>query len=183
MNAAASATTGPSGPLSGRTSAAISPFGPGPKRTSTNWPGRNSVMPNRRSVSIWTKISGVPSPRVRKPKPRSRLNHFTCARSRPLVGRHGNMGPRRRHLRRMDRRRFIHAEDAERLQALGPRQHLADDARAFIGGLIAVAAQAGHVQQHVGHAVVGNDEAVTLGDIEPFDDAGDFDDRAPRPRR
>ena len=71
--------------LPGRTSAAISPFGPGPKRTSTNWPGRNSVMPNRRNVSMWTKISGVPSPRVRKPKPRSRLNHFTWARSSPLV--------------------------------------------------------------------------------------------------
>jgi hypothetical protein len=34
----------------------------------------------------WTKMSSVPSPRVRKPKPRSLLNHFTCARSRPLVG-------------------------------------------------------------------------------------------------
>ena len=47
---------------------------------------------------------------------------------------------------------------------------------AFIGGLIAVAAQTGDVQQHVGHAVVGNDEAVALGDIEPFDDAGYLDD-------
>ena len=62
------------------------PFGPGPKRTSTVWPGRSSVMPKRRSVSMWTKMSGVPSPRVRKPKPRSRLNHFTTARSSPLVG-------------------------------------------------------------------------------------------------
>src|SRR5260221_437708 len=33
-----------------------------------------------------TKMSGVPSPQVRKPKPRSRLNHLTCARSSPLVG-------------------------------------------------------------------------------------------------
>src|SRR6516164_3225920 len=31
-------------------------------------------------------MSGVPAPRVRNPKPRSRLNHFTCARSSPLVG-------------------------------------------------------------------------------------------------
>src|ERR671936_707464 len=31
-------------------------------------------------------MSGVPSPRVRNPKPRSRLNHLTCALSRPLVG-------------------------------------------------------------------------------------------------
>jgi hypothetical protein len=43
-------------------------------------------MPYRRNVSMCTKMSGVPSPRVRKPNPRSRLNHFTCARSRPLVG-------------------------------------------------------------------------------------------------
>jgi hypothetical protein len=48
------------------------------------------------------------------------------------------MGSRRWHLRRMDRRRFIHGDDAEGLQALWPRQNLADYARAFIGGLIAV---------------------------------------------
>src|SRR6476619_5656435 len=75
----------PCGTPSGRTSAAINPFGPGPKRTSTYCPGRNSVSPKRRSVSMCTKISSVPSPRVRKPNPRSRLNHFTCARSSPLV--------------------------------------------------------------------------------------------------
>ena len=121
-------------------------------------------------------MSGVPSPRVRKPKPRSRLNHFTCARSRPLVGatvtwvRGGGI------CAGWIGRRFIHAEDAKRLQALGPRQHFAHDARAFIRRLVAVAAQAGHVQQHVGHAVVGNDEAVTLGDIKPFDNARHFDD-------
>ena len=91
-------------------------------------------------------------------------------------GRHSNMGSRRRHLRRMDRRRFVHGDDAERLQTLWPRKHLADDARALIGGLKAVAAQAGHMQQHIRHAVVGNDEAVTLGDIEPLDDAGNFND-------
>ena len=72
----------------------------------------------------------------------------------------------------MHRGRLVHRDDAEGLQALGPLQHLADDARALIGGLEAVAAQAGHVQQHVRHAVVGNDEAETLGDVEPLDDAG-----------
>ena len=40
----------------------------------------------------------------------------------------------------------------------------------------AVTAQAGHVQQHVGHAVVGNDEAKSLGDVEPFDDARQLDE-------
>jgi len=56
----------PPGP-SGLISAAIRPLGPLPKRTSTVCPGRNSVMPKRRRVSMWTKISSVPSPRVRKP--------------------------------------------------------------------------------------------------------------------
>ena len=94
----------------------------------------------------------------------------------PAGRRHRDVGARRRQLRRMDRRRLVHREDAEALQALRPLQHLADDARAFVGGLEAVAAQAGHVQQHVRHAVVGNDEAVALGDVEPFDDAGELDD-------
>src|SRR6516164_9520515 len=73
-------------PVSGWISAAIIPLEPGPNRTSTYWPGRSSVMPNRRNVSMCTKISGVPSPQVRKPNPRKRLNHLTWARSSPLVG-------------------------------------------------------------------------------------------------
>src|SRR5262249_16742195 len=77
---------GPPRAPSGAPSAALKPLGPGPKRTSTYWPGRSSVRPKRRSVSMWTKMSGVPSPRVRKPKPRSLLNHLTCARSSALVG-------------------------------------------------------------------------------------------------
>src|SRR5262249_41764079 len=89
---------------------------------------------------------------------------------------HGNMGPRRWHLGWMYGSRLVHGDDEEGLQTLGPRHHLANDARAFIGGLEAVAAQAGHVQQHVAHAVVRHDEAVSFGYIEPFDDAGDFYD-------
>lgn len=54
-------------PDSGRISAAMRPLGPLPKRTRTTWLGRSSVTPKRRSVSMWTKMSGVPSPRVRKP--------------------------------------------------------------------------------------------------------------------
>src|SRR5262249_57289215 len=50
------------------------------------------------------------------------------------------------------------------------------DARGLIGDLEAVAPQAGHVQENVGHPVVGNNEPVALGDVEPFDDAGEFDD-------
>ena len=36
------------------------------------------------------------------------------------------------------------------------------------------------MQQHIGHAVVGNNEAIALGDIKPFDDAGHFDDLSRR---
>jgi hypothetical protein len=32
------------------------------------------------------------------------------------------------------------------------------------------------VQQHIGPAIVGHDEAVALGGVEPFDDACDFDE-------
>jgi len=42
------------------------------------------------------------------------------------------------------------------------------------------AAQAGDVQQHIRHAVVGNDETEPLGNIEPFDDAGQFNEIGPR---
>src|SRR5208283_4555732 len=54
--------------------------------------------------------------------------------------------------------------------------HFAAHPRALIGGLVAIAAQARHVQEYVGHPVVRNDEAVSLCDIEPFDDARDLDD-------
>ena len=76
----------------------------------------------------------------------------------------------------MARRRFVHREDAERLQPARTVQRLDDDARAFIGGLIAIAPQARYVQQHIRPAIVGNDEAKTLGHVEPLDGADDFDD-------
>jgi len=40
------------GPVSGWISAAIMPLEPGPKRTRTYCPGRSSVMPKRRKVSM-----------------------------------------------------------------------------------------------------------------------------------
>ena len=160
----------------GRRRAALRPpSGPsGQARSAPARSGRAAArsMPKRRSVSMWTKMSGVPSPRVRKPKPRRRLNHFTMRPLEPAGRRHRDMGARRRHLRRMDRGRTRPSTGCGSLQALRPLQHLADDARAFIGGLEAVAAQAGHVQQDVRQAVVGDDEAIALGDIEPLDDAG-----------
>src|SRR6266508_1494511 len=107
-------------------------------------------------------MSGVPSPRVRKPKPRSRLNHLTCARSSPLVGvtvtcvRGGTCDGWIAVDSSMDRRR----------KACRPLQHLADDPRALVSRLEPVTPQAGDVQQHVGQAVVGNDEPEAFGNVE-----------------
>ena len=121
-------------------------------------------------------MSGVPSPRVRKPKPRRRLNHFTIARSSPLVGvtvtwvrAGGSVDGWIAVDSSIDRMR-------KHCIALRPLQHLGDHARAFVGGLETVAPQARHVQQDVGAAVVRHDESIAFGDIEPFDDTGQLDD-------
>ena len=73
-----------------------------------------------------------------------------------------DMSPRRQHLRRMDRGGFIHRNDPERLIALLALHALDHQPRAFVGGLVAVAPKHGDMQQHVGPAIVGNDEAVAL---------------------
>src|SRR5713101_8858126 len=85
------------------------------------------------------------------------------------------MGPWRQHLRRMDRRRFVHREDPKRLIALGALHAFDDQPRTFVRGLITVAPKHGDVQKHVWRSVVWNDEAVALRCIEPFDDTADFD--------
>jgi hypothetical protein len=117
------------------------------------------------------KMSGVPSPRVRKPKPRSRLNHFTIARSYvpsavtvTWVRAGGRLG-------RVRGGGIVERKHAEGLVTASTLNDLANDARAFLRGLESVAPQAGHMQQNVRHAIVRNDEAITLGDIEPLDDA------------
>jgi hypothetical protein len=46
----------------------------------------------------------------------------------------------------------------------------------FIGRLIAAGPKAGDVQQHVSQAIIWHDEAISLGDIEPLDGPGDFED-------
>ena len=158
------------------TSAAIRPLGPGPKRTSTVWPGRSSVKAVaaqrfhvdenvRRALAAGQKAETAQA-----------VEPLYLRPLEPAGRRDGDMGARRRHLRRMHRRQFVHGEDAKRLQAARTLQHLDHDARTLIGDLEAVAPQARHVQEDVGHAVVGNDEAVSLGDIEPLDDAGELDD-------
>jgi hypothetical protein len=45
-----------------------------------------------------------------------------------------------------------------------------------MSGLVPIATQAGHVQQHVSHAVVRDDESEPLGHIEPFDDPRNLND-------
>jgi hypothetical protein len=75
----------------------------------------------------------------------------------------------------MDRGGLVHRNDPERLIAFCALHALNHQSRAFIGGLVAVAPKHGDMQQHVGPAIVRNDEAVSLGSVEPFDDAGYFD--------
>src|SRR5579883_736228 len=86
-----------------------------------------------------------------------------------------DMGAGRLQLGRMDRSRFVHRNDPEDLQALGARHRLANDARAFMGCLKSIPAQRRHMQQDIGQAVIGNDEPITFGDIEPLDPTCDLD--------
>src|SRR6185437_13184388 len=84
---------------------------------------------------------------------------------RPLqtAGRgHADMGPRRQHLRGMNRRRFIHRENPERLIPLRALHAFAHQPRAFIGSLVAVTTEHGDVQEYIRPTIVGNDEAVAL---------------------
>src|SRR6185312_10369000 len=87
-----------------------------------------------------------------------------------------DMGARRQHLRRMDRRRLVHREDAEGLVALGTLHTLADEPCSLVSRLIAVAPKHRDVKQYVRPAIVGNDEAIPLRGVEPFDDARYFDE-------
>ena len=125
-------------------------------------------------------MSSVPSPRVRKPKPRARLNHLTTTISKPPTLVACARRARRRQLRRLRafaRRDRQHAED---LHALVAPLRLGHHARAFVDRLETVAAQHGHVDQHVAFAAVRDDESVALRNVEPFDAPGDFD-QADRP--
>ena len=159
---------------SGRSSAAMQPLMPMPQRTWTTWSGRSSVKPKRRSVSICTKMSGVPSPRVKNPNPRTLIEPLYPGLLPVALRRDLDVGALRQ-LGGVDRRALIHAENAESLQAPRPLEHLAVHARPFIGRLVAARSQAGDVQQHVGEPIVGHDEPVTLRYVEPFDGSGDLE--------
>ena len=125
-------------------------------------------------------MSSVPSPRVRKPKPRARLNHLTmtisnaptelaCARVR------GG-----RQIRNRGRVGLGDRKHPEHLQAAFAPLSLGDDARAFAKGGESVAPENGYMDEDIGLAAVRQDEAIALGGVEPFDPPGDFDqpDRA-----
>ena len=45
----------------------------------------------------------------------------------------------------------------------------------FVGGLISAGPKAGHVQKNVSEPIVGNDESISLGRIEPFNGARDLE--------
>jgi hypothetical protein len=75
----------------------------------------------------------------------------------------------------MDRRAFIHAEDAEGLHALRAAQNLRMDASSLVGGLVTTCPEAGHMQKNIRKSVVGDDESVPLGGIEPLDRACDLE--------
>ena len=85
------------------------------------------------------------------------------------------MGARRGHLCRVTCGGLVHRDDAESLQATGAVEGLNDDSRPFMGALVTVATQAGHMQQHIGHAVIGDDEAKTLASVKPLDRSDDLD--------
>ena len=121
-------------------------------------------------------MSSVPSPRVRKPKPRERLNHFTITISNPpteVAWARVRAGTRRRSVVRF---RLGNREHLEHLKpALAPRR-LGDDPCAFSDRREAVPAQNGDVDEDVRFPAVRHQEPVTFRRIEPLDPSGDFDE-------
>ena len=113
---------------------------------------------------------------MRKPKSPQPVEPFDLGALQPAGRRYRYVGSRRRHLRRMHGRRLVHRNDAEGLQALGPLQHLTQNPSTLIGRLVAITAEASHVQKYVRHPVVGDDKSEALRDIEPLNDAGQFDE-------
>ncbi len=75
----------------------------------------------------------------------------------------------------MDCGRLIHGKDPKRLVASITLLDQRYDPRSFQDGLETIPTQACHMQQHVLHSIVRYDETKTFGNIEPFHDAGDFD--------
>jgi hypothetical protein len=82
------------------------------------------------------------------------------------------MGALLLHLSRMNSRRNIHGQDAERLQSTLPLLHKANHPGALKGSLEAVPPEAGHVEKDIaGRAIVGQDKTVALCNVKPLDRA------------
>jgi hypothetical protein len=62
----------------------------------------------------------------------------------------------------MDRRRIVHAADADGLQTLWTPHDFADCACALERGLEAAASEAGHMQENVGKVLIRSDKPVAL---------------------
>src|SRR5690606_2058790 len=95
----------------------------------------------------------------------------------PAFRYHGDMRALHRLLGRMHCAGIVHRDDLERLEAAFTLSDEADDAGTFEGGLKTVLAEASDVQENVTDGcVIGDDEPVTFGDVEPLDVAGNLDE-------
>jgi len=102
-------------------------------------------------------------------------NHVSLRPFQPAGGGHADMGARWQHLSRVNGSGLIHRQDAERLIALLPLHAFAYQPGSLMSGLVPVAAKHCHMQQNVGPAIVGDNEAIAFRSIEPLDDAADLD--------
>ncbi len=84
-----------------------------------------------------------------------------------------------RHLRGINGRGVVYGKNADDLQTARALQYLHRYTRAFIGDIMPIAPQTTHMHQYVRHPIVGHNEAVTLGWVEPLDHASDFDNASP----
>ncbi len=86
-----------------------------------------------------------------------------------------NMRTGGRQFTRMLSSRFIHGKNAENLEALGSHRGLANNTRTFARRLKTILAEDCDVKKHIRGAIIGDDEAIAFGHIEPFDVSGQLD--------
>src|SRR5262245_57715997 len=77
---------------------------------------------------------------------------------------------------RVNRGRGVDPEDAQRLLALLALHRLAKDSRAFERRIETVALEATQMEEHIRHAIVGDDEAIAPPDIKPLYESADLED-------
>ena len=121
------------------------------------------------------KMSSVPSPAREEAEAFDSIKPFDDGDFIAADGGYVDVRASGQRLRGMHGCRLVHRDDAKHLQALGAQLRLADDAGAFLRGLVTAAAQRRHMQQDIRRAVVRHDEPIALGDVKPFDRASHFD--------